>query len=1431
LRRLAALCCVWLALALPGFAQDEDADRGFLQGLIEDSLSGAGREVRIEGFEGALSSQARLDRMTIADADGVWLVLENAVLDWNRSALLRGRLEVQALTAESLQIERLPSTAAPENAVGVALPDLPTPEAQPFSVPDLPVALNVDRLAIDRVSLGETVLGEPVALAVEGSANLEGGEGSAALTVQRLDGPEGRFALEAAFSNETRILDLLLALEEDAGGIAATLIGLPGAPPLSLEIEGADPIDDFTADIALETEGEPRLTGTATLRAPVNETARFALDIDGDIRPLVDARFHAFFGESVSLDLEAQRPVDGGLVLDRLALDARAVQLRGELALGADGWPTRIDLTGRIAQDGGDVLLALPGAETRIDGADLAVQYDAAAGETWTAEITIANLRRPGMTVASADLSGQGALQPGEGTLVGRASGRLELDINGIALDDPALAEAVGQRLDGALQFDLAESAALSLSDISLRGAHYALTGRAELAAPVSDLDAAVDAELTAPELEKFAALVGRPLTGQARLDISGTARPLDGTFDLDVAGSTANLGVGIDRLDPLLAGNGQVDLSAERDAEGIEIDRLVVRTAHAAIEGSAVLTSENSALRVAASIADTGLVAPEMSGPADVTLSARQAGADWDVTLGGSGPGGATLSLTGTAAIREGILAAIDAEVEANADSIAPYGWIAGRDLAGSVALSADGRADLLDGAVSGTLTGTTADIETGIDRLDPLLAGPGEIALTASRDADGIVLDRFALSTGQASVSGSGALRAEDSEVRLTARLENTALVAPEMSGPANLTLAAQQRGDDWDVTLGAEGPGGVALSADGTAALADGMLAAVAGEVTASADSIAPYGWIAGQDLAGSVNLSGSGEADLRDGSASGALEGSALDLETGIAAVDVLLNGRTTVASELRRTEDGVIVFDRLDLRTPVLVADVTGSLGAVRSYLRFNLDLADIGLYTPDLSGPVAAEGTAASDGGDWTVQSALTGPGGTRANVSGTVAPDASLANLAIDGTGPLALINSFIAPRLASGPVRFDLSLNGPLAVTSLSGTVSTSDASLSLPTLRLALGGIDATARIASGRAQVQAGMDVSSGGRIALSGGVSLSPPFSADLSADLTSVGIVDPGLYETTVSGQVTATGPLAGGARIAGALALGPVEVRIPSGTAADSEAVPGLVHVGEPADVRRTRARAGLLGQDGAGAGGTGGGGGGPVYPLDLRIDATNRIFIRGRGLDAELGGSLRLTGTTQAVAPDGRFDLVRGRLDILGQRLVLDEGYARLQGDFDPFVRLVAVTDAGDLTVRVILEGPISAPELTISSSPELPEDEILSRLLFGRDLSEISALQAVRIAAAVNTLAGGGGGIVSGLRDRFGLDDLDIATSDTGATELTVGKYLGENLYSDVTVDSQGQSEINLNLEITPSITARGSVGSDGGTGIGIFIERDY
>ena len=167
-------------------------------------------------------------------------------------------------------------------------------------------------------------------------------------------------------------------------------------------------------------------------------------------------------------------------------------------------------------------------------------------------------------------------------------------------------------------------------------------------------------------------------------------------------------------------------------------------------------------------------------------------------------------------------------------------------------------------------------------------------------------------------------------------------------------------------------------------------------------------------------------------------------------------------------------------------------------------------------------------------------------------------------------------------------------------------------------------------------------------------------------------------------------------------------------------------------------------------------------------------------------------------------------------------------DRGYA---GPFEQLVAsLISARTLDETTIPVCLR--LFARARTPEAMAELPEEEVISRLLFDRGLDNLSPLQAAQLASAVAELAGRGGeGIVSRLRNSFGLDDLDVTTGEDGSAAVRAGKYLSEKVYTDVTIGSEGKTEINLNLDVRPGVTARGTLGSDGSTGIGIYYEKDY
>jgi translocation and assembly module TamB len=784
----------------------------------------------------------------------------------------------------------------------------------------------------------------------------------------------------------------------------------------------------------------------------------------------------------------------------------------------------------------------------------------------------------------------------------------------------------------------------------------------------------------------------------------------------------------------------------------------------------------------------------------------------------------GAGLSLTGSGTIDgpdTGILASGTAKLITA--ELSRFSGLLQRDIGGAASIEITGQTALSGGSFDIELTAQTKDLKTGEVRLDPVLAGPATVRLEAIRDASGLNLPRLEISSDHARISATGTLSSSSGQATIMADVVDLTRIEPSLSGPAKAEAALSWQDGAPIVLQHLRASGaGIDIDAEGRFDPADARQP-VSGKLRANIGDLSRFNTLSGQSLAGQVSATVEGSATIAKGDFDLSLQSSSLDLAIGIAEVDRLLAGSGQTTAKLSRM-GGVLNIEALDLTTPA--AQLNAQSGGADTPINFDARLADIGVIAPDFSGPVTASGSAQPDGNTWAVALDAQGPGGITGTVRGALATDLRNADLSLTGTAPLGLANPFIAPRTLGGMLAYNLRLSGKPDLANLSGSVTTTGARLSAPTLHTVLTGIGANVTLGDGTALLDVSADVQAGGRVTIDGPLTLSSPFNAELQAVLASVTISDPTLYTTRVDGALSITGPLTAGGGVAGSLTLTDTEVQVPSGQVGGTGLIPGIVHLNEPASSRATRARAGLLAvQEETGS---------PAAPLGLELEilAPGRIFVRGRGLDAEFGGSLLLTGDTANIVPQGQFDLIRGRLDLLGKRFELTEGLIRIQGAFDPYISLVAETQNDTVTSRIIIDGPASDLDVRFASDPELPEDEVLAQLLFGRDLTTLSPFQLAQLASAVATLTGRGGeGVVAKLRSGIGLDDLDVTSSETGETEVRAGKYLSENLYSDIAVDSEGKTEVNLNLDLNPRIKLKGRVTNEGDTGVGIYYQRDY
>jgi translocation and assembly module TamB len=193
------------------------------------------------------------------------------------------------------------------------------------------------------------------------------------------------------------------------------------------------------------------------------------------------------------------------------------------------------------------------------------------------------------------------------------------------------------------------------------------------------------------------------------------------------------------------------------------------------------------------------------------------------------------------------------------------------------------------------------------------------------------------------------------------------------------------------------------------------------------------------------------------------------------------------------------------------------------------------------------------------------------------------------------------------------------------------------------------------------------------------------------------------------------------------------------------------------------------------------------------PPVALDVRLHAERGVFVRGRGLDMEMALNAQVSGTTAVPVLSGQATIVRGDYDFAGKRFAFDDRSVVYLATRPDRIRLdlTATREDNSLTAVIVIRGTAARPVITLTSTPVLPNDEVLSEVLFGRSASQLSPLEAAQLASAVTGLARGGGfDVIGNLRSFAGLDRLAFGGGGTQGVTVSGGKYLTDNVYLELT-----------------------------------------
>ena len=235
--------------------------------------------------------------------------------------------------------------------------------------------------------------------------------------------------------------------------------------------------------------------------------------------------------------------------------------------------------------------------------------------------------------------------------------------------------------------------------------------------------------------------------------------------------------------------------------------------------------------------------------------------------------------------------------------------------------------------------------------------------------------------------------------------------------------------------------------------------------------------------------------------------------------------------------------------------------------------------------------------------------------------------------------------------------------------------------------------------------------------------------------------------------------------------------------------------------------------------------------------WHLDIKL-AGSDLRVEGLGINSRWTTDLQVGGLANAPRFTGRADLVRGDYDFAGRSFRLDHGIIRFRGESppDPQLDIRAEAQVQGLDARVLVQGTGLKPEITFASTPALPQDELLSRILFGTSITNLSAPEALQLASAVAALQSGSGSLdpINALRRAVGLDRLRIVPGDVATgqkTSIAAGKYVTRKLFAEVITDGQGYSATRLEYQMTRWLSLLSTVSTIGRTSASVRVSKDY
>lgn len=1350
------------------FAILTDTGRNTLVGYLDGLEISRYGTLQLSGLSGDVLGDFKVERLAVVDEEGVWLEGRDVAMRWRSFSLLRRRLWAESVTAEQVRVYRRPVLA-------------PKEEDKPKK--DLPVSIRVDdarfRLITDEafsVRRGDwsvrartrVARNGPIWAELDATSLLRAGDGLTAAISFR----EGEFLVTA---------DAI----EKAGGALAGAVGLPSSQAFVLRLR---------ADGKAEEANLSLLTRSGAL-APVVADGRWDKS-GGHLRAGLDLTasdltkpYVARIGDRLGLAADID-PEQGQIYTLNAAVSAANVRATaaGRVNVGDQSAPQGLRISAAT-----DSLTRLVGTQAagpaEIEGVltggidDFRFVGQGAVNGVVTPDFRLANVsgplrvvRRNGELGVGAELRGRGG--QGSGVLAALLGGSPRANIEAARLKDGRLLVRSLEAVGSGLRVTGSGSRGL-LGDLAFKGE-----------GSLSNL------------------AVARP-GARGVLNASFDARQRGGgrpwVFSADARGQ--RLATGLGELDRLLGPTPRLQISAEYGDNRLRMERAVLKGA-------------------AGQVAARGAVG--LNGALDLALDWRANGPFQ------AGPVEIAGRITGEGTVNGSI-------TSPRADLTARIGVLDLEQL-------------VLNNAVIGLTFAANEQRYNGFVRIRAdSQYGPARAQAGFLFANGGIDLREVDLDAGGVRAQGAVSLR---NGAPTTADFRVAAGPGAFLSrGNASGTVRIVDAGGGLNANVRLDGRelafrGSTASYIDTISFTANGPLTRLPFTVAATGAAPQPYrlngqGIYAQQGAVRTVTLNADGrvrEYDLRT------LEPAVIRIAGAdrSARLRVALGGGTVSLDGRQSGEmvDARATFQGLNVATfnEDFAGQVNGTANIAGRGSRLNgrLDAQLVDARSLDAPRDLAVNGRvqAVLNDNRLSVDASATNRAGLRANVDAVLPTLASAQplRLAVNRTQPISgsfNVDGELRPlwdlffggeRVLAGRVQANGRLGGTLNDFRPTGQASLTSGQFTDGATGLELRNLTLRADLERTAVQVrQLTAQDGSGGTITGGGEINLRATGGSNFRAELKSFRLIDNELAEADASGVITATRNAQGQIRLAGEITVDEAEIR-PNPPTPSGVVKIDVIERNRPSEVgvvgrQARRARA----ESTAAA---------PPSPIQLAIDLTARrgIWVRGRGLNVELSLDAQVRGTIARPDLSGTARVVRGEYEFAGRRFEFDpRGTIRL--DETPAgirLDLTAVREDPTLTAEVRVRGTAAAPEITLSSRPQLPQDEILSQVLFGRSASQLSALEAAQLASALSGLAGGGGfDVIGGLREFAGLDRLSFGGEGSGMT-VAGGKYLSDNVYLEIIGGGREGAAVSVEYQVNRRLSIVSRLG--GNTRVSVRYRRE-